>query len=60
MKKDHHKVEAKQNSHRFWMHHTQRVSVLTMFSEWLEAVTGKAAFACGSARGVGLADRRTI
>lgn len=60
MRKDHHKVEAKQNSHRFCMPHSQWVSLLTMFSGWLEAVTGKAAFACGSARGVGLADHRTI
>lgn len=60
MKKDHQKVEAKQNSHRFWMPHTQWVSLRTMFSGWLEAVTGKAAFAGGSARGVGLADHRTI
>lgn len=60
MKKDHQKVEAKQNRHRFWMPHTQRVSLFTMFSAWLEAVIGKAAFACGSPRGVRLADHKII
>lgn len=60
MKKDHQKVEAKKNSYWFWMPHIQQVSLLTVFSGWLEVVTGKAASACGSARGVGLADHRTI